>query len=44
MTQGWFNESVGIQGGLAIPSERTRDDNQSLSDQMAVGMGVLFAF
>ena len=44
MTQSWINESVGIQGGLAIPSERTRNENESLSDQMAVGMGVLFAF
>ncbi|MBH03003.1 MAG: hypothetical protein CMP08_02590 [Xanthomonadales bacterium] len=44
MTQGWINDSVGIQGGLAIPSERIRNENESLSDQMAVGMGVLFAF
>ncbi|RJS94992.1 hypothetical protein D3260_00040 [Salinisphaera sp. Q1T1-3] len=44
MAQNWVNKSVGIQGGLALPKEQLRDDQQSLRDQMAVGMGVLFAF
>lgn len=44
MAENWLNKSVGIQGGLAIPKEQLRNDQEDLQDQMAVGMGVLFAF
>jgi hypothetical protein len=44
MKQGWVNQRVGFQGGLAIRQERLRQGNNNLGDNMAVGMGVLLAF
>lgn len=44
MKQSWINQNLGFQGGLAIKPERLRETDSDLSDNMAVGMGVLLAF
>lgn len=44
MKQSWLNQNIGLQGGLAIKSERLRQNNSDLEENMAVGMGVLLAF
>lgn len=44
MVQNWLSDNVGLKGGLAIPTNRMRDGEKDFRDQMAVGMGVLFAF
>ncbi|WP_423823881.1 hypothetical protein V5738_07915 [Salinisphaera sp. SPP-AMP-43] len=44
MAKNWVNERIGVQGGLAIKDEQLREDNSDLRDNVAVGMGILFAF
>lgn len=44
MARNWINNNIGLQGGLAIKDTQLREDNSDLRDNMAVGMGLLFAF
>lgn len=44
MAQNWLSRNVGLQGGLAIKENRLREEDSDLRDNVAIGMGVLFAF
>ncbi|MES1956052.1 hypothetical protein SAHY_15782 [Salinisphaera hydrothermalis EPR70] len=44
MAHNWLNDTVGLQGGLAIKENDLRAENSTLRDNVAVGMGVLLAF
>lgn len=44
MAHNWLNQTVGLQGGLAIKQNDLRAENSTLRDNVAVGMGVLLAF
>jgi len=45
MKQGWVNSSLGFQGGLGFnDGRRIQNEDDSLRDDIAVGMGVILAF
>gem|GEM_PF-2389865 len=45
MKQGWVNSSLGFQGGLGFnDGRRIQTEDDSLRDDIAVGMGVILAF
>ena len=44
MAHNWLSQRFGVQGGLAIKEEKLRQNTLDFRDNVAIGMGFLFAF